>query len=83
MKLCSRCKQTVLPFVMILLIASLASFMTWLSLSLSDVGPLPVAIACTGVFLAVGATLLHYVISCMRRHCREWGHQHTHTQPLT
>jgi len=21
-------------------------------------------------FLAVGATLLHYVISCMKRHCR-------------
>ncbi len=83
MKLCPRCKKTFLPFVMILLIASLASFMTWLSLSLSDVAGLPLAIACVGVFLAVGGTLLHYVLSCMRRHCREWGHRHTSAQPLT
>jgi hypothetical protein len=68
---------------MILLIAALASFMTWLSLSLSDVVGLPMAVACAGVFLAVGGTLLHYVLSCMRRHCREWGHKHTRAQPLT
>lgn len=83
MKLCPSCKKTFLPYLMVLLIASLASFMTWLSLSLSDVAPLASAVACVGAFLAVGGTLLHYIIACMRRHCREWRHQATSAKPLT
>lgn len=83
MKLCPRCKKTFLPYLMVLLVAGVASFMTWLTLSLSNVAPLPSAVVCLGIFLAVGATLLHYVISCIRRHCHHWGHQSVHSAPFT
>jgi hypothetical protein len=63
---------------MIVLIAGLAAFMTWMTLSLSDVSLVHRAVACALVFLAVGGTLLHYVVTCMRRHCRHAGHRAPH-----
>jgi hypothetical protein len=38
--------------------------------------------ATSAVFLAVAGTLLHYVFSCMRRHCRHGGGpEHRHGTP--
>lgn len=70
MKLCPKCTTSPLPFMMIAVIAGVIGFLTWLTLGLSDWGAWPrlgLAAASVG---AVAATLWHYVISCMRRHCR-------------
>jgi hypothetical protein len=51
-------------------ISSVTAFVTWLTLGLSNPEPaLRIAVSLI-VFIAVEATLIHYVISCMRRHCR-------------
>lgn len=55
-------------FVMVAIIAAVVTFVTWLTLSLSDVGRTAQIGGSALVFLAVGGTLLHYVLSCMRRH---------------
>ena len=70
MKLCPKCSRSLWPFVVIFAITSLIASMTWLVLGLStlpDVARLASAIL---VFFAVGGTLLHYVLSCLNRHCR-------------
>lgn len=69
MKLCTKCRKNVWPYGMVILVAGVAGYLTWLTLVLSDVGITERAIASGGVFLAVGGTLVHYVIACMRRHC--------------
>lgn len=79
MKLCANCKKTLWPYGIVFLVAGVAGYMTWLTLTLSAIGMAERAIASGGVFLAVGGTLLHYVISCMRKHCHHPGepaHRH-------
>ena len=69
MKLCPTCRTTLWPFVMVLFLTGIAGFMAWLSTSVSGLG-LTQRIAFAGLSsLLVGAALLHYVLSCMRRHC--------------
>jgi len=70
MKFCSECYRSPLPFALVLLIASIAGFLTWLTLGLSSYEPLLRIGGSVAVFLAVGGTLLHYVLSCIRRHCQ-------------
>ncbi len=76
MKLCPKCGRSPLPFVMVLLVASVSAFMTWLTLGLSVTEERPRLVAGLAVFLIVGATVLHYVLSCLRRHCRHGVHDH-------
>ncbi|MBK1618156.1 hypothetical protein CKO42_06795 [Lamprobacter modestohalophilus] len=70
MKLCKTCFSSVWPFVLMTVIAGITGFVTWLTLGLSQ--PEPETRIAVGliVFVAVEATLIHYVVSCMRRHCR-------------
>lgn len=75
MKLCPKCSRSPLPFFMVLLISSVLAFITWLVLGLSQVESVARLAAGAAVFLAVGGTLLHYVLSCLKRHCR---HDHDH-----
>ena len=75
MKFCPKCGRSPWPFVMVLLIASVTSFVTWVTLGLSIDETAPRALASAGVFLAVGGTLLHYVLACLKRHCRH-GKEH-------
>lgn len=75
MKLCPKCGRSPWPFVMVLLIASVTSFVTWVTLGLSIDETAPRALASAIVFLAVGGTMLHYVLACLRRHCRH-GKEH-------
>jgi hypothetical protein len=70
MKICPECPTTPLPFVMVALIASIIAFLTWLTLGLSFTDPLIRVGGSVAVFVAVGGTLLHYVVSCLRRHCQ-------------
>ncbi|MCF7991659.1 MAG: hypothetical protein K9M02_14540 [Thiohalocapsa sp.] len=70
MKFCRECNTSVLPYAMVVLISGTIGFLTWLTLGLSEPPAMVRIGASIGVSLAVGATLTHYVISCMRRHCR-------------
>ncbi|MEA3638972.1 MAG: hypothetical protein VBE63_03410 [Lamprobacter sp.] len=70
MKLCKTCFSSLWPFVLMTVIAGVTGFVTWLTVGLSQPDPqLRIAVGLI-VFLAVEATLIHYVVSCMRRHCR-------------
>lgn len=83
MKLCPKCSRSPLPFVMVLMIASVLAFITWLILGLSQIEPITRIAAGAAVFLAVGGTLLHYIISCLKRHCRhDLEHQHPRSHTL-
>ena len=70
MKLCSKCDNSPLPFLMVVVIATISAFLTWLTLELSipEVGPRAGASAV--VFAVVGGLLLTYVLNCLKRHCR-------------
>lgn len=70
MNLCRECSKSPLPFAMVVLIASIVGFITWLTLGLSEYQPLVRIGASVVVFLAVGGTLVHYVVSCIKRHCQ-------------
>ncbi|MFD2111820.1 hypothetical protein [Thiorhodococcus fuscus] len=70
MNLCPKCSHSPWPFVMIFAITSVIGFLTWLVLGLSPLDPLARVAIAVVVFLVVGGTLLHYVVSCLRRHCR-------------
>jgi hypothetical protein len=64
---------------MVFLVAGVSAFLTWLTLTYSEFGTMELVTATSAVFLAVAGTLLHYVFSCMRRHCRHGGgpeHRH-------
>jgi hypothetical protein len=75
MKLCSNCRRTPWPFLFALFIASVTTFLTWLTLSFSQVDATQRIVGAAVMFLAAGATLVHYVLNCMRRHCHH-GHHH-------
>jgi hypothetical protein len=84
MKLCPKCSHSPLPFLMVLLISSVLAFITWLVLGLSQVEPTLRLAAGAAVFLAVGGTLVHYVITCLKRHCRhDQEHQGVHGQTFS
>ena len=76
MKLCPDCESQPWSFVMVFVIATVSGFVTWLIMGLSASEPLPRIGAGVAVFVAVGATLLHYVFSCLKRHC-------THRHPAS
>jgi hypothetical protein len=75
MNLCPDCNRTRWPFVMAFVITSILAFITWLVLGLSQIETLPRVAVAGVIFLAVGGTLVHYVVSCLKRHCR---HDHSH-----
>ena len=70
MKFCPQCTNSPWPFAMVLFIAAIIAFLTWLMLGFAGADPTEAAIGTALVFIAVGATLVHYVLGCMRRHCR-------------
>lgn len=76
MKLCSECRRTPWPFLMVFFVSSVSAFLTWLTLSYSQFGEVERLAGSVGVFLAVGGTLLHYVMACMRRHCHHHPQGH-------
>jgi len=76
MKLCPKCNHSPLPFAMIFVIAAVTGFTTWLVLGISVDDPGPRLVTSVVAALAVGGTLLHYVLSCLKRHCR-----HDHKDP--
>lgn len=70
MNICPKCNGSPWPFVLVLAIAAIAGLSTWLILALSVSDMLTRVAAGTLAFLTVGATLFHYVSSCLKRHCR-------------
>ena len=77
-KLCPQCNNSPWPFFMVAFIAGLVAFLTWLILSFAGANTAQGLVGTGIAFLAVGSTLLHYVLSCMKRHCR---HQRAHSAP--
>lgn len=79
MKLCRECSRSPWPFLMALFVASVCTYITWLTLTYSQFGTIERLAGSLLVFLIVGGTLVHYVLSCVRRHCRHEkpsGHSH-------
>lgn len=74
MKLCPKCDHSPLPFLMAFVIATVSAFVTWLTLGLSGLALVPRAGITALAFTVVGATLVHYVLNCLRRHCRHQEH---------
>jgi hypothetical protein len=70
LKLCAQCNSSPLPYVMVVMIAGVVGFITWLTLGLSHPEPMFRLGGAIVVFFAVGGTMLHYVVSCLRRHCQ-------------
>ena len=79
MKLCPECSKSPLPFLMALFVAGLSAFLTWLTLTYSQVEAAERMAGSVLVFVAVGATIMHYMLRCMKRHCRH-GHGTGHRQ---
>lgn len=73
MKLCRKCSRSPLPFIMVIFVAGVIAFLTWLTLAYSQLGTIKVIAGTGAAFLAVATTMLHYVLSCMRRHCNHVG----------
>jgi FtsH-binding integral membrane protein len=78
MKLCPECSKSPLPFLMAFFLASVSAFLTWLTLTYSQFGTVERIAGTTLVFIAVGATIVHYMLACMRRHCRHGSHASHH-----
>lgn len=74
MKLCRQCGRSPLPFIVVIFVAGVSSFLTWLTLTYSQFETLEVMVGSGAVFLAVAGTVLHYVQSCIKRHCRHGTH---------
>ncbi|KOR30701.1 hypothetical protein TI04_04540 [Achromatium sp. WMS2] len=70
MKFCIKCHTTLWPYLIALFIAGFAAFLTWLTLSYSEFDPTEKMLIASGTFLMVAATITHYMIACMERHCR-------------
>ena len=75
MKLCPKCRKTPWPFLFALFIAGFTAFLTWLILLYSQFDVTHRWVWSGVVFVAAAATLVHYVISCMKRHCRHHDHR--------
>lgn len=88
MKLCPQCDNSPWPFVMVVFISGVITFLTWLTLGFAGANTAQAAIGALLAFLAVGTTLVHYVLACMKRHCRHnrryttSGHEHAHNHGI-
>jgi hypothetical protein len=78
MKLCPECSNSPLPFLMALFVAGVSAFLTWLTLTYSQFGTVERIAGTMLVFVAVGTTIVHYMLACMRRHCRHDQHASHH-----
>jgi CDP-diglyceride synthetase len=81
MKLCPECGSVWWPFVVVVFISGVVAFLTWLMFSLSSVEGVIRLVGSAAVFVGVASTLAHYVVSCMKRHCRHGTEPLHHHQP--
>ena len=72
-KICQECKKRPWAFLIVIFVASVSSFVTWLALASAGVSPEDNTWWSLGAFFGVVVILLTYVISCMRRHCSDFG----------
>ena len=70
MKLCQHCSKTVWPFLFAFFIAGVAATLTWLILSYSSFDATTRLLFTAIVFVLAVATLVTYMLACMRRFCR-------------
>lgn len=67
---CTRCCQERWPYALVVVLAGIVAYLTWLVLEFTDSDKTVQIVGSISAFIAVGATLLHYVITCLKRHCR-------------
>lgn len=77
MGLCSECNKKIWPYAIVLLVATFAAFLTWLTLSASGAVAETVSWFTGVAFVVVGGVLLSYMLCCLRRHCRHDHHDST------
>jgi cytosine/uracil/thiamine/allantoin permease len=73
MKFFQECKKRPWAFLIVIFVAAVSSFVTWLALASAGVSPQVNKWWSAGAFVGVSIILLTYVISCMRRHCSDFG----------
>lgn len=76
MTICSQCSKTPWPFLFALFIAGVAAFLTWLTLLYSQLDTTTRLVFSGAMFVVASVTLIHYMLSCMQRHCRHGHHRH-------
>jgi uncharacterized membrane-anchored protein len=79
MKLCRECRRKPWPYAIVIIISMFTAFLTWLTLATAGVTPSANRWMSAIAFLGVGGLLLTYMFNCMRRHCREDDHPHSHS----
>ena len=70
MRLCKECRRTGWPYLIAILVAGFAAFLTWLTLAAAGFAPQENLRWTLGMLVGVAVALSLYVASCMRRHCR-------------
>jgi hypothetical protein len=84
MKLCAQCHHTPWPYLFALFISGFTAFLTWFTLAYSHFDATERLLGSIGIFLAADATLTHYMMACMKRHCRHQDRGFSHRQrPLS
>ena len=73
MKLCNQCHSILWPYAIAIFIAGVTAFLTWLFLGYIEFDTAEQIMGAIGAFLAVGATLSHYMVACMEQRCQ---HEH-------
>jgi hypothetical protein len=76
MSFCSQCRKTLWPFLFALFIAGVAAFLTWLTLLYSQLDTTTRLVFSGAMFVGASVILIHYMLSCMKRHCRHDNHRH-------
>lgn len=76
MKFCSRCHKTLWPFLFAVFIAGVAAFLTWLTLVYSQFNTTTSMVLSGVMFVGASVILIHYMLSCIKRHCRHDHHRH-------
>lgn len=74
MKLCAVCLNKPWPFAIAVLIALFAAFLTWFTLEVADTSRVEKVGWSVFAFFGVGGVLVGYMVSCLRRHCRDDNH---------
>lgn len=74
MKLCAVCLSKPWPFAIAVLIALFAAFLTWFTLDLAGHSAAARIGWSSFAFVGVGGLLFSYMVSCIRRHCRDDNH---------
>jgi hypothetical protein len=73
-KLCGHCIKRPWPFLVVLFVTAVPTFLVWMTLRGKDLATEMVYSWTALTFAIVGSVMLTYVVTCLRRHC---SHEHS------